>query len=122
MPNYTALCYTYTGTIDWRTEGLKFRKNEVRINVIETVTLTVSTTGQILRAEILGKVMMNTQLTGMYKIKGVYVGVCIRSIYILLTRHVYIHDLLTYVLHYSYAYIHKCDIFLYCTPMSRVYV
>ena len=56
----------YKGTIDWRTEGLKFRKNEVRINVIETVTLTVSTTGQILRAEILGKVMMNTQLTGMY--------------------------------------------------------
>ena len=65
----TQLTSQITGTIDWRQEGLKFRKNEVHIQVIETVTLVKSATGQVLRAEILGKVMMTTQLTGMPECK-----------------------------------------------------
>jgi AP-2 complex subunit mu-1 len=58
-----------TGTIDWRTQGLKFRNNEVHIQVVETVTLVLSATSQVLRAEILGKIMMTTQLTGMPECK-----------------------------------------------------
>ena len=65
----TQLTSQITGTIDWRTEGLKYRKNEVHIEVIETVTLVVSAIGQILRAEILGKVMMKTALSGMPECK-----------------------------------------------------
>ena len=65
----TQLTSQITGTIDWRTEGLKYRKNEVHIEVVETVTLVVSSVGQILRAEILGKVMMKTQLSGMPECK-----------------------------------------------------
>lgn len=55
-----------TGAIDWRREGLKYRNNEVHIDVYEIVTLVTSATGQVMRAEINGKVMMKSQLTGMY--------------------------------------------------------
>lgn len=58
-----------TGAIDWRKEGLKYRKNEVHIDVNEVVTVITAMSGQVLRAEILGKVMMKTQLTGMPECK-----------------------------------------------------
>jgi AP-2 complex subunit mu-1 len=65
----TALTSQITGAIDWRREGLKYRRNEVYIDVQETVTLITSMTGSILRAEINGKVMMKTQLSGMPECK-----------------------------------------------------
>lgn len=58
-----------TGAIDWRREGLKYRKNEVHVDVHETVTLVTSISGQVLRAEVLGKILMKTQLTGMPECK-----------------------------------------------------
>lgn len=58
-----------TGAIDWRREGIRYRSNEVYIDVQETVTLLASTTGAVLRGEVLGKVMMKTLLTGMPECK-----------------------------------------------------
>lgn len=58
-----------TGAIDWRREGIKYRKNEVYIDVHETVSLLTSSTGTILRAEVNGKVIMKAQLTGMPECK-----------------------------------------------------
>lgn len=58
-----------TGAIDWRREGLKYRKNEVHIDVYEVVSCITSSTGAILRSEVTGKVMMKTQLTGMPECK-----------------------------------------------------
>eukprot|EP00607_Mallomonas_marina_P000131 CAMPEP_0182425544 /NCGR_PEP_ID=MMETSP1167-20130531/11991_1 /TAXON_ID=2988 /ORGANISM="Mallomonas Sp, Strain CCMP3275" /LENGTH=314 /DNA_ID=CAMNT_0024606351 /DNA_START=463 /DNA_END=1407 /DNA_ORIENTATION=- len=58
-----------TGAIDWRREGIKYRKNEVYIDVHETVSLLTSSTGQILRAEVNGKVLMKACLTGMPECK-----------------------------------------------------
>jgi AP-2 complex subunit mu-1 len=58
-----------TGAIDWRREGIRYRKNEVHIDVHEIVTLITSSTGTVLRAEVQGKVMMKTQLTGMPECK-----------------------------------------------------
>lgn len=64
-----ALTSQITGAIDWRRDGLRYRKNEVYIDVMETVSILTSTTGQVLRSEINGKVMMKTQLTGMPECK-----------------------------------------------------
>lgn len=64
-----ALTSQITGAIDWRREGLRYRSNEIYIDVQETVTLLTSTTGQVLRAEIVGKVMMKALLTGMPECK-----------------------------------------------------
>lgn len=58
-----------TGAIDWRREGIRYRNNEVFIDVQETVSLLTSVTGTVLRSEILGKVMMKTKLTGMPECK-----------------------------------------------------
>lgn len=65
----TALTSQITGAIDWRRDGLRYRKNEVFIDVHETVTLLTSINGTVLRSEIHGKVMMKTQLTGMPECK-----------------------------------------------------
>lgn len=64
-----ALTSQITGAIDWRRDGLRYRKNEVYIDVMETVSILTSTTGQVLRSEINGKVMMKTQLSGMPECK-----------------------------------------------------
>lgn len=64
-----ALTSQITGAIDWRREGIRYRKNEVYIDVHETVTLLTSATGAILRTEVFGKVMMKAHLTGMPECK-----------------------------------------------------
>ena len=43
---------TVTGAVSWRPEGIKYRKNEVFLDVIESVNLLVSSGGQVLRSEI----------------------------------------------------------------------
>lgn len=58
-----------TGAIDWRREGLKYKKNEVHIDVHETVSILTSSNGTVLRAEVHGKVIMKTQLSGMPECK-----------------------------------------------------
>ena len=58
-----------TGAIDWRREGIRYRNNEVFIDVYETMSLLLSTTGTVLRSEVNGKVMMRSFLTGMPECK-----------------------------------------------------
>lgn len=58
-----------TGAIDWRREGIRHKKNEVYIDVLESVNLLLSNTGNILRSEVTGRVLMNTKLTGMPECK-----------------------------------------------------
>eukprot|EP00602_Paraphysomonas_sp_CaronLab_P004894 CAMPEP_0185026496 /NCGR_PEP_ID=MMETSP1103-20130426/10790_1 /TAXON_ID=36769 /ORGANISM="Paraphysomonas bandaiensis, Strain Caron Lab Isolate" /LENGTH=383 /DNA_ID=CAMNT_0027560099 /DNA_START=185 /DNA_END=1336 /DNA_ORIENTATION=- len=64
-----ALTSQITGAIDWRREGIRYRKNEVYIDLHETVSLLTSATGAILRTEVFGKVMMKAFLTGMPECK-----------------------------------------------------
>lgn len=64
-----ALTSQITGAIDWRREGLKYRNNEVHIDVFETVTLVTSVSGQVMRSELTGKVVMKSSLTGMPECK-----------------------------------------------------
>jgi len=58
-----------TNAVSWRTEGLKYRKNEVFLDVIESVNLLVNTNGNVLRSEIVGSVKMKVYLTGMPELR-----------------------------------------------------
>jgi AP-1 complex subunit mu len=57
------------GACTWRPPGIKHRKNEVFLDVIETVNLLVSQEGETLQSDICGKLVMKTQLTGMPDVK-----------------------------------------------------
>jgi AP-2 complex subunit mu-1 len=68
-PEPSQLTSQITGAIDWRREGIKHKRNEVYIDVLESVNLLMSSTGSILRNEVTGQVQMNTKLTGMPECK-----------------------------------------------------
>jgi len=65
----TALTSQITGAIDWRREGIRYRNNEVYIDVQETITMQMSSTGQVLRSDIVGRVLMKSLLSGMPECK-----------------------------------------------------
>ncbi|KAJ3057351.1 AP-1 complex subunit mu-1 [Rhizophlyctis rosea] len=54
-----------TNAVSWRSEGIKYRKNEVFLDVVESVNLLVNANGNVLRSEILGAVKMKCYLSGM---------------------------------------------------------
>ncbi|CAK4081334.1 unnamed protein product [Aphanomyces euteiches] len=58
-----------TGAIDWRREGIKYKRNEVYLDVFESVNLLMSANGAVLRNEVVGQVVMKTLLTGMPECK-----------------------------------------------------
>jgi AP-2 complex subunit mu-1 len=58
-----------TGARDWRRDGIVHKKNEVFIDVLESVNLLVSATGAVLRNDVTGQVMMRSQLSGMPECK-----------------------------------------------------
>jgi AP-2 complex subunit mu-1 len=69
VEDQASLTSQITGAIDWRREGIRHKRNEVYIDVLESVNLLLSQTGGILRQEVTGSVMMNTKLTGMPECK-----------------------------------------------------
>ena len=68
-PDTAQLTSQITGAIDWRREGIRHKKNEVYIDVLESINLLLSSSGNILRNEVTGQVQMNTKLTGMPECK-----------------------------------------------------
>ncbi|XP_075433571.1 AP-1 complex subunit mu-2 isoform X1 [Ascaphus truei] len=60
---------TVTNAVSWRSEGLKYKKNEVFIDVIESVNLLVNTNGSVLLSEIVGSVKLKVFLTGMPELR-----------------------------------------------------
>ncbi|KAK9388783.1 Mu homology domain-containing protein [Lipomyces mesembrius] len=58
-----------TNAVSWRSEGIRYRKNEVFLDVIESVNLLVSSTGAVLRSEILGSVKLKCYLSGMPELR-----------------------------------------------------
>lgn len=65
----TGLPVAATNAVSWRTEGIKHSRNEVFLDVIEKVNILVSGSGNLLRSEIFGTLMMKTYLTGMPNLK-----------------------------------------------------
>lgn len=53
-----------TGAISWRRSGIKYRKNEAFVDVIEDVNLLMSATGTVLRADVNGQIVMRAYLSG----------------------------------------------------------
>lgn len=58
-----------TNAVSWRGEGVKYRKNEVFLDVIESVNLLVSANANVLQSEIVGAVKMRCYLTGMPELR-----------------------------------------------------
>ncbi|CAD7941967.1 unnamed protein product [Amoebophrya sp. A120] len=58
-----------TGNCSWRGEGIKYRKNEVYIDVIESVNVLLSNSGTLLRADVSGQIMVKALLSGMPECK-----------------------------------------------------
>lgn len=58
-----------TNAVSWRSEGVKYRKNEVFLDVIESVNLLVSASGNVLRSEIVGAIKMRVFLSGMPELR-----------------------------------------------------
>lgn len=58
-----------TNAVSWRTEGIKYRKNEVFLDVVESVNLLANSQGTVLRSEIVGAIKMRVYLTGMPELR-----------------------------------------------------
>ena len=58
-----------TNAVSWRSEGIRYRKNEVFLDVVESVNLLVNTNGNVVRSEILGAVKMKCYLSGMPELR-----------------------------------------------------
>ncbi|XP_067877227.1 AP-1 complex subunit mu-1 isoform X2 [Heterodontus francisci] len=60
---------TVTNAVSWRSEGIKYKKNEVFIDVIESVNVLVSANGNVLQSEIVGSVKLRVSLSGMPELR-----------------------------------------------------
>jgi AP-2 complex subunit mu-1 len=54
-----------TGAVSWRAEGVRYKKNEIYIDVIEQVNLLVAQNGRHIRADVSGQVVCKALLSGM---------------------------------------------------------
>ncbi|PVG01614.1 putative clathrin assembly protein AP47 [Serendipita vermifera] len=58
-----------TNAVSWRSDGIRYRKNEVFLDVIESVNMLVNANGNVIRSEILGAVKMKCYLSGMPELR-----------------------------------------------------
>eukprot|EP00920_Eleutheroschizon_duboscqi_P027406 GHVT01067254.1.p1 GENE.GHVT01067254.1~~GHVT01067254.1.p1 ORF type:complete len:431 (+),score=37.25 GHVT01067254.1:696-1988(+) len=58
-----------TNAVSWRSDGIKHKKNEIFLDVVEKLNLLVSSNGTVLRSEILGSLRMKSFLSGMPELK-----------------------------------------------------
>ena len=58
-----------TNAVSWRAEGIKHKKNEIFLDVVEKLNLLVGANGNVLHSEINGAVKMKSFLSGMPELK-----------------------------------------------------
>uniref|UniRef100_A0A7S0N9W6 MHD domain-containing protein n=1 Tax=Pyramimonas obovata TaxID=1411642 RepID=A0A7S0N9W6_9CHLO len=58
-----------TGAVGHRRDGIRYKKNEVYLDIIESVNLLMSAKGTVLRSDCSGKLMMKCFLSGMPDLK-----------------------------------------------------
>ena len=58
-----------TNVVSWRSEGIKHRKNEIFLDVVEKLNLLVAANGNVLHSEIIGAVKMKSMISGMPELK-----------------------------------------------------
>lgn len=57
--------FNYDNEVPWREPGLKYRRNEIFLDVIEKLNVLISTDGKILKSYVDGNIQMKTHLSGM---------------------------------------------------------
>lgn len=60
----TKITSQVTGQIGWRREGIKYRKHEIYLDVLESVSLLMGPSG-VLSSHVSGSIRMKTGLSGM---------------------------------------------------------
>lgn len=60
---------TVTNAVSWRSEGIRYKKNEVFLDVVEKLNFLVSANGTPVRSEVFGALQMRCYLTGMPELK-----------------------------------------------------
>ncbi|KAJ1673405.1 AP-1 adaptor complex mu subunit Apm1, partial [Spiromyces aspiralis] len=58
-----------TDAVSWRSEGIEYRKNEVFLDVVESINMLVNSKGNVLSSEILGTIKMKVYLSGMPELR-----------------------------------------------------
>eukprot|EP00968_Pinguiococcus_pyrenoidosus_P007840 scaffold535_cov260-Pinguiococcus_pyrenoidosus.AAC.33 len=58
-----------TNAVSWRSEGIRHRKNEIFLDVVEKLNLLVNSNGTVLHSEIVGAIKMKSFLSGMPELK-----------------------------------------------------
>lgn len=58
-----------TGAVGWRKDGIRYKKNELFLDVIETVSVLLSAQGAPLRTDVVGRLVMKACLSGMPDVK-----------------------------------------------------
>eukprot|EP01017_Pseudomicrothorax_dubius_P036380 TRINITY_DN5201_c0_g1_i10.p2 TRINITY_DN5201_c0_g1~~TRINITY_DN5201_c0_g1_i10.p2 ORF type:complete len:433 (-),score=133.73 TRINITY_DN5201_c0_g1_i10:1826-3124(-) len=58
-----------SNAVSWRAEGIKYKKNEAFLDVIEKVNMLIGANGLVIKSEIIGSVRMKCYLTGMPELK-----------------------------------------------------
>ncbi|XP_024403971.1 AP-1 complex subunit mu-2 [Physcomitrium patens] len=58
-----------TNAVSWRMDGIKYKKNEVFLDVVESVNILVNSNGQLVRSDVVGALKMRTYLSGMPECK-----------------------------------------------------
>lgn len=52
-----------TGAVSWRREGLQYKKNEVYLDIVESVNVLMTAKGTVLRSDVAGRVLMKCFLS-----------------------------------------------------------
>src|SRR5690606_9426983 len=53
-----------TGVVSWRPPNVKYKRNEVFLDVIENVNMLLGKKGNVLNADVTGKIIMKAYLSG----------------------------------------------------------
>lgn len=69
LETYITVPPPVTNAVSWRSEGIKYRKNEVFLDVIESINLLANANGSVLRSEIIGSIKMRAYLSGMPELR-----------------------------------------------------
>jgi hypothetical protein len=51
-----------TGVVSWRSEGIKYRKNEIFLDVVESVNILVSSTGMVMDLQLIFNDSVHSQM------------------------------------------------------------
>ena len=58
-----------TNAVSWRSEGIRHRRNEVFLDVVESINMLANSNGTVIKSEIVGAVKVRCFLSGMPELR-----------------------------------------------------